>query len=240
MAKRILRDCKLYLGGYDLSGDANELGLEYAAEVKDATTFASSGAREKVAGLPEFKASHKGLFNADVDAALFSKISLSGEVMSLFGQTGLAGEVGYIGKVLEAGYSPGGKIGDVFTFTVRIEGDGSLVRATLLATGSKSASGSGTAFNLGDVPADKKLYAALHVLAKSGTAPTLDVKIQSDDAEGFASPTDRIVFARMTDVGDLWATPVLGPITDSWWRANWAVGGSAGPAFAVVIAAGIL
>jgi hypothetical protein len=237
---QIWKNCKLYLAGYDLSGDHNELGLSYQCDIKDVTTFGRAS-KAKLAGLKSFVGNHKGLWNdaaTGVDKVLFDNLALADQVMTLFGVSGAEGEVAYSGKSVQGLYSPGAKIGDLLAFTVKIEGTGDLIQSTCLKNGTVTATGNGTAYNLGAVSSSQKLYAALHIIAVSGSTPSLTVKIQSDDAQAFSTPTDRITFNAMTAIGAQWATPVAGPITDTWWRANWTVSGST-PSFTVVVVVGI-
>ncbi len=240
MSLLVWKNSKLYLGGYDLSGDMNQMSLKYEADALDTTVFGQSTKR-RLAGLLDIVADHKGLWQAGtnlVEDTLWSKFAVANEVMTVFPETGAAGEIGFSFKSLESSYSPGAKVGEVLAFDVSAKGVGTLIRATALENGVKSATASGTARNLGAVSATQKLYAVMHVLAKSGTTPTLDVAIQSDDAQAFTTPINRITFAQATDIGAQWATPVNGAITDTWWRASWTIGGT-GPSFTVVIAIAI-
>ncbi len=241
MSLLVWKNSKLYLGGYDLSGDMNQMSLKYESDALDTTVFGQSTKR-RLAGLLDIAADHKGLWQAGtnlIEDTLWSKFAVANEVMTVFPETGAAGEVGFSFKSLESAYSPGAKAGEVLAFDVSAKGVGTLIRATCLENGVKSATASGTARNLGAVSATQKLYAVMHVLAKSGTTPTLDMKIQSDDAQAFTTPLDRITFAQATDIGAQWATPVNGAITDAWWRASWTIGGTGSPSFTVVIAIAI-
>jgi hypothetical protein len=71
----------------------------------------------------------------------------------------------------------------------------------------------------------------------AGTNPTLDLKIQSDDAQAMSSPIDRITFDQMTTVGAQWKE-LAGPITDTWWRVNYTLGGI-DPSFVIAVVIGI-
>ena len=240
MAERVLTDCKLWLDGYDLSGDMNALALAYAAELRDNTTFGDD-TRSRIGGLKTLNFAHEGLWNGgddQVDDVLFARVGVSNTVMTVSPMAGADGEVAYLARVIEAEYSPGADIGEVFSFAVSGEATDRLVNGTIMVTGAKTASGNGTARQLGALSAAQTLYAALHVTAASGTSPTLDVKVQSDDASGFASPTDRITFAQKTAIGAEWAT-VAGAITDDWWRISYTIGGT-GPSFTFVVVVGIL
>lgn len=242
MAKQILQDCKLWFGGYDLSGDMGTLKLNADIDVKSYAPFGAGGFRKKLPGLQNVTAEHEGFWEAGlgkVDEVLFNKIASLDEVMTIAPQTGAEGEKAYILKSLLASYVPKGQVGELFAFTVSAEGNSGLVQGTImLNVANLTASGNGTARNLGAVAANQKLYAALHVLAVSGATPSLTVKIQSDDASGFLSPIDRIIFAQATAIGAQYATPVAGPITDNWWRVAYTIGGTT-PSFTAVVVVGI-
>lgn len=93
----------------------------------------------------------------------------------------------------------------------------------------------GVAFNLGAV-ADEvaALYAILHVYGDpEGTLPTLDVTVESDASQAFPSPATAYTFAQQTARGGLYAVPVEGPLTDTWWRIKAVIGGTSSPAFKV-------
>jgi len=239
LSEYVLRDCQLLYGGYDLSGDMNQMELSFGAEIKDITPFRVSSKR-KIAGLLEFNASHEGFYQAgsgEIDAILYPDIGSTDKIMTVCPETGAAGEIGYTGQCLAAEYSPSGQVGEVFAFSVTINGDGELIRSTIMENGAKTVTGNGIARQLGAVAAGKKLYAVMHVVAASGDAPTLDMVIESDDAQGMASPVTRITFVQAAAIGAQWLT-ADGPITDTWFRARWTVGG-VNPSFTVVVIVGI-
>ena len=133
---------------------------------------------------------------------------------------------------------PGATLGEMMRFSVSAEATGDLIRGNVLfPLTTATTSGQSAAQNLGAVTATQYLYGALHVTAASA-ADTLDVVIQSDDAEGMASPTARITFTQKTAIGSQWATPVLGAITDTWWRIDYTIGG-ASPSFDFTVMMGI-
>lgn len=239
MAKQILRDQKLWLGGYDLSGVISSLALDYGAEARDVATLGAATRIQK-AGLKTLAAQHEGFWDAagGIDEELFGRVGLADAPMSFAATDAAEGDTAFSFLALFGEYSPGEAIGNILAFSVSAQaGDGDgLVRGTLMHNATRSASGNGTALQLGAVGDSQKLFGALHVLSAAGTTPTLDVVAESDDASGFASPTTRISFAQQTGIGFEWATPVAGPITDDWWRLSWTLGG-AGPSFAF---AGIL
>lgn len=238
----MLRDCKLYLGGHNLSGDMNKMTLDYSAEMLDATTFNNSSKR-RISGLFDVSADHEGFYQAGtapdlVDKILWDKLALADQVMTICPTDGSAGEVAYTTKVVEAEYTPGAAVGELLAFSVSAQGTERLIRSAVMQNGDITVTGDSTARQLGAITADKKLYAAMHVTAVSGTNPTFDVVIQSDDAQAFLSPGDRITFDQVTGIGAQWKE-LAGPITDSWWKPVFTVGGI-NPSFTVVIVLGII
>lgn len=241
MAAEILTNCKLYFDKFDLSGQMNSVGIDYGAELQDVTSFGDS-TRVRVGGLKTISVNHEGFWEGGIDKiddALFKRISQSDVPMTICPRTGADGEIAYSLKSILGQYSPGADVGSAFAFSVSGEcSDTGLIKGSVLINGTRVASGDGTAFNLGAVSSTQKIYAALHVLSVSGTSPTLAVKIQSDDASGMASPLDRITFTTATASSSQWATPVAGPITDTWWRVNFTIGGTS-PSFNFVVFLGI-
>ena len=240
MAIAVLKNQKLWFGGYDFTGVMNALALESGVELQDGTVFGDAG-RRRLAGLKSVIANHEGYFDAvPVDKPLAAAIGLVDQPMSFGPVDGIEGSLAYTFAAIVGEYSPGGAVGSMFAFSVSAEGsDGSeLIRGTLMHNAARTATAQGTARQLGAVAAGQKLYAALHVIAVAGTTPTLDVKVQSDDAEGFASAVDRITFAQKTAIGGAWASPVPGAITDDWWRIVWTIGGGS-PSFTFVVVVGI-
>lgn len=245
MATRILKNCKLWVAGYNLSGDVNAMALNVGAELQDGTTFADN-TRKRVGGLKTLTYQHEGFFQANgtdgPDDVLYSRIGTADVPQTIGVTDGAAGEPAYFFRSIAGEYTPlQGSVGDLLRFSVSGEASGGhqAVRGTILHNATVTATGTGTAFNVGAAASGQKLYAILHVLSASGTAPTLDVVVQSDDASGMASPTTRITFTQATAVGAQYAVPINGPITDTHFRVSHTVGGTT-PSFEYVVAVGIV
>lgn len=243
MAELVYKDCKLYIDKYDLSGFHNTLNLNYTADIRDKTAFGDS-TRSKLAGLKMIDATHSGWWESDGSSApddvLFSNVSLANKTMTVCPTDGAAGSLAYFLQSTQGEYSPGGNIGDLMAFNFAASGEGDLIRGVILDTGSKSSSGNSSGIQQGAVLATQYVYAAMHVISVSGTNPTLDVKVQSDDNAGFTSATDRITFTQATATTSEWSTPKAGPITDDYWRINYTIGGTDTPTFNFIVVIGIL
>jgi len=98
---------------------------------------------------------------------------------------------------------------------------GKILRLVEVTLTNASPTDNGPAVNLGD--ATSNIRAALHVIkytVNSGSPTGVTAKIQSDDASGFPSPTDRLTFATNTDEGAEWKEVTInyGSTTEDWHR----------------------
>ena len=152
---------------------------------------------------------------------------------------GAAGAVVYFGRAYSTNYKLLGGVGEVAPFEVSAEGSGRLVRGRMLTLGTVNATGNGSAVSYQAATTTQYVYGQLHVYSISGSGAAVTVKIQSDDNSGFTSATDRITFAAKSATGYEWATPVVGAITDTYWRATYTVSGSS-PIIGLAVAVGIL
>jgi hypothetical protein len=250
MGKQVLLDVRLFAGGVDLSGNSNKVEIDDSMEVKNVTNFRSGGARQVAAGLEEVGISAEGQWEASdptagahqQDDQFWAARRVVEPVSSAAsGDSDLsAGGAMYLTQAVRSKYSLLGDIGEVIPWSGEWAGSWPLVRGLCAhPTGvPRTATGTGTAYNLGAVPDGKSLYATLHVLSVVGTGtPTITVAIESDDAIGFATPTTRGTFAAATLKGGE-AIRVVGPLTDTWWRTKWTVSGTA-PSFLFLVAFGI-
>lgn len=246
---QVYKNVKIYRGGYDLSGYSNAAELAYEFPEVPVPVFGNA-CQHGIPGLPKLTWNLEGLASANAtstatyesDDILSARLgSGTDEPQSWCPQTGADGEPAYFSETNLLNYSLAAPIGEAHAFSASGGSVGTaLVRGTIMATGAKTSSSQGTARQLGQVTAAQKLYAVLHVFAVSGTNPTLDVLVKSDDAEGFSSGSTRITFAQKTAIGSELATPVAGAITDDWWRIYWTVGGTNTPSFTFAVVVGIL
>lgn len=245
MATQVLLNSKVYAGEFDVSGQLNQVALNYGADPLDDTTFGSGGTRTHKGGLKAVDLSMGGF--VDEGSALigdftFNRIGTVDIPFLASAQGAAVGDIAYFFKAMHAQYGRPLQVGQLYAFSVSAVATGGqpLVRGQIfIAAGAKTVSGnSGTAVNLGAVGASQKLYASLHVLSASGTLPTLDVTVKSDDAVGFATPTTQITFTQKIAAGyELRSAP--GAITDPFYRVDYTIGGT-GPSFSFVVAVGIV
>ena len=129
MATVIYTDAKFFLGGYNLSADHNEIGLDYAAEMLDVTTMGDS-TRVNAGGLDTATVNGSGVWNGgtgNADDALFGLVGEDQKVLTLFpdGLTeGSTTAKGYAMKSVLANYNIGNTVGDMLTFDLTAESAG--------------------------------------------------------------------------------------------------------------------
>lgn len=242
MANQVLKDARLWIGAYNLSGDANALVLEHLAELQDDTVLADV-ARSRISGLKGVALQCEGLWNAgagEIDAPLHDDLGLADVPVTVCPIAGAAeGDKAFTFLAVQADYQRAAAVGELLRFSAGAQGRGApLVGGELLHNATRTATGSGGARQLGALSSEQRMYAALHVITVSGGTPSLTVKVQSDEDSGFASPTDRITFAAKSAAGHDWSS-VAGAVTDDWWRVNFTISGTT-PSFLFVVAAGIL
>ena len=101
---------------------------------------------------------------------------------------------------------------------------------------SRTSSGNSTGIQLGTIAASQNMHASLHVFSASGTNPTLDVTIESDDNGSYTSALTRMTFTQATAAGAEFLGPTAGPAgSDDYWRVAWTIGGTDTPTFSFAV-----
>lgn len=240
MSAIVLGNQRIYMGQYEITPQMSAAALDYAAEMLDATTYGNT-TRINTGGLKTGSIQVDGFIDYSLTGdSLHDSIGLADVPVSVIGLNGAEGDPAYLTRLALGKFQQGGAIGDLLKFQISGQSSDKIVRGSLLIKGNKTSSGNSTALELGAVASGKKMHSALHVLSKGGTSPTLDVIIQSDATNAFSgSHTNRITFSQKTDVGYDYKT-ADGAITDTWWRVNYTIGGSASPQFNFVVLLGII
>lgn len=240
MATQTLLDCKVFLGGYNLSGYHNSIDMSYGAEMLDDTVFGTSGTRSSKPGLKTFEFNGSIFWDDTIDGIVYNRIGAAREVMSFSPDGNTLGDRGYTIRAVNGKYNPlSGEVGAL----IQSEFSGAsantpLVRgAVMIPLGARTLTGNLTGVQLGAISAVQRLYAGLHVVAASGTTPSLTVRLQSSTTLGGVYTT-RLTLTAMTAIGGQWAE-LAGPQTDQYWRADWTISGTT-PSFNVFLVAGIL
>lgn len=243
MAFRVLTNCRIFAGGADLTGASNKVELSMEVEDKDRTTFGSGGAKERTGGLFDSAIAAAGYWEANdltlVDDHMWTSLG-SHDAWTVTEHGATVGTLAYLAKFLQSNYKLLGAVGEVAPWEAEAKGDWPTARGLIAHPPgtARTATGTGTAQQLGAVGANQYLYAALHVLSAAGTTPSITVEIESDDAEAMSSPTTRLSFAAASTTGAEEIKRVQGAITDTWFRPKWTISGTA-PSFLFVASFGI-
>lgn len=240
----LLTDVRMYAGGCDLTGYSNTVELAPSAVELTKTTFASAGWREVAGGLKSGRIAASGFWEAGdlskVDNTAWVELGGS-TAWTIAPDTADVGDVTWLSRAMEAEYKLGGQVGELNPWAASNATDWPISRGRILhASGTaRTATGTGTSVQHVAVAAGQYVYAALHVLSVSGTStPTITVKVQSDDATGFPSATDRITFDAATAIGGQFKR-TAGAITDTWWRVQHTISGT-NPSFLYVVSLGVI
>jgi hypothetical protein len=130
MATVIYKDAKIFVDGYDVSGDHNELTLEYNSELQDETSFGDS-TRIRKGGLTTVRVSGSGFWDNASDSlvsdAYFGLLGTDDKVVTLFADgisLGTSTDKGFSFKGVISEYSVGEAVGNLLGFSVAIDGRG--------------------------------------------------------------------------------------------------------------------
>lgn len=241
MATQILSDATVWL--HDVAvheiGSSVELGL--GLEAQDCTTF--GGAARRYAG---------GLFTAELsadgyadmttyDGLLNTNYRARTAVVASVSADSVDNSIAYTFEALQDELTPlSGSVGDMAAVTVSATTRGTYgaIRGNiLLPSAARTSSGNGTARQLGAVSATQRVFGSLHVVAASGTTPTLNVTVASDNAVGFPSAATQLTFTQATTTTSQFQS-AAGAITDDWWRVSYTIGGTT-PSFTFIVIVGI-
>lgn len=227
----LFSDAAVWLGGYDLTGSLNNIDLKLSkAELSnsrfgdDAETFEQ--------GLEQIDASLGGFHDyaaLGTDVRLYPRIKSDGTSWPLTIAPPYAtsaapaadGNIAYTIAGKQFSLSVGATHGELlpYTLTSRLAstGTGAAVyrQKVVLPKASRTATTTGTGYQLGAVTATQKIVAVLHVFSVTGGSWVLTV--ESDDNSGFTSATTRATFTAATDVTRQ-VIETNGAITDDYWR----------------------
>lgn len=245
MSTVTLTNCKILLGGYNLSSYHNQLELTYDAEMLDDTVFGTSGTRSSKPGLKTVESNGTIFWDSSIDAVIYNRVGAAREVMSWAMEGEAIGDWSNTTRGVNGTYTPlSGEVGQLISGDFNAMASNTpLVRGrVLIPPGTPlTVTGEAAGVQLGAVVSPQRVYSGLHVTdMTSGSAIT--VVVESDDNAGFTSPTTRITHSAISEsglrgVGD-WKE-LAGPITDTYWRATWTITGTT-PSITAYLTVGIL
>lgn len=231
---------RMYWDQYDLTSALKDASWQIQTDALEKTAWGDA-AHVFRAGLDSISISasgHQSHDDTEADGILSSELGTDESIIAMGMDVSAEGDVMYVAQGLMTQYTPlQGSVGDQAAFGIAAQGGGSWFRGKLLADkASRTTSTATTGIQLGTIAASKNMHASLHIFSASGTSPTLDVIIQSDDNSGFSSPTTRMTFTQASAAGAEFLGPTAGPGgSDDYWRVSWTIGGSATPTFSFAV-----
>jgi hypothetical protein len=238
MAIIVFKDAKMLVGSSDLSGDLNEIRLDYNQNLLDATCFGNN-TKINYPGIMSVDLSHSGLVQAGnnySEEAIWNQVGGATAPISVIPSNSTPGDYCYFFRGFHGGISLGGAQGELYKFSGKGGANDAygLVRGMVLEGGTttRNATGNGTAVQVGNVSAAQYVYAAIHVPTFSGTSVVVTIK--SAATSNMASNSTRFTFTTVSGKTSEYMARVAGAITDTYWRADWTVT-TANAVFAVVL-----
>ncbi|MEU7399737.1 hypothetical protein [Streptomyces sp. NPDC044948] len=244
MGKSVLTNVRCFAVGLDLTSASNKIELTTGVEEKPTTNYGSEGWGEVVGGLASAEIAGEGQWEAGdetlVDDATWDQLGGVGPWSISANNSSAVGSLAYFTRAMRADYTLLGEVGEVAPWTSTAKSSWPLVRGQFAHPPgtARTATGNGTALQLGAVLTRKRVYASLHVLSVAGTTPSLTVRVESAPDDTFAAPTTRATFDAATEAGGQIVRTDGTAITDTWWRLAWDITGDA-PSFLFAAAFGI-
>ena len=230
----IISNQLILVGTNELTTSMNAINLVASRETPDCTVLGDATRKYNAGGLKTVEAGGSGFYESTLDGALNTNLAVHDTITSFLNDDTVA-SVAYSFKSVQTEYVPlKGSVGDLHGFDLKAMGRGDLVRGYVAYKGTVTATGASTAFQLGATSASQSLYGIIHVTAVSGTDPTLDIDINSDDNSGMTSATTRDSFTQITAVTTEWVT-TAGAITDDYYQLDFTVGGTDSPSFDIAV-----
>ena len=229
------KDAVVILDNTNLSTTLTDVAVSLTADVNETSTFSSSS-KTFISGLTDGTATASGFFETsspDSDAEYLAQLGGSGSAFSIAPVSYVRGNPITLGKVVETSYDRSADIAGVVSVAVAFQFDTDTFDGkSLVAPAAFTTTSTETSVDFGAAGTNGG-GASLHVLAASGSSPTLDAKIQTSADN--ASFSDYITFAQKTAVGSEFKTSTSNPARYA--RAVLTIGGST-PSFTVAISFG--
>lgn len=129
MSTKNFKSAKIFVDGYDLAGDFNEIGVELTAEMLDETSFGDSTRIHK-GGLTVATIAGKGNVDAadgHVERVMFGIVGTDDKIITVFADgitEGTTTDKGFSMKGVVETYNIGGAVGALLPFDFSIQGRG--------------------------------------------------------------------------------------------------------------------
>jgi hypothetical protein len=234
MAETILQNAKVYVDGYDLSGDLNAVTVTESADLKDKTVLGSSGRKFK-GGLKSHEIRLGGFWNATtglaadnssdaVDPVLWKAVGSTHKSASTMYQDALisvvpggtaigttANNKAFFSQNVAGEYTPGAEVGEMLSFGAGFQGQGPIIRGYLMHCSSALSTASTSVIKKIGVLGTKRIYLAAHIMDRSTANACLKFHVEQDVSTDFSeTPSTAIIViagtSHNTCYTGIWAT----------------------------------
>lgn len=195
MARFHGKDCRVYFGKRDVSGDLVSIDVSATAETHDVTTFASADWRSFKAGLGSWEASFSALYETEATGtvttigrqleALLGSNATGTTIVSVYvGDADSTADTGWLGG--EATLTKIGQpvsVADIIKVSATLQGNGGLGTHAVLLSPLATVSATANGTSVDNAASSANGYRAnLHVTAATGTGGTIKVQHSVDNS----------------------------------------------------------
>jgi hypothetical protein len=244
--EQISTDEWLCVDQFDLSGVSNTFGSKRMIAAEESLCYLppeqTSGTLypKRFNGVESMEINNAGYLDAAINLAA-AKAALEAQPIVTKGDGRALGSTCYLWLGQAGSMEYGGAIGKLAAFALELKSDRIVTPAVVFEFGSKTTTQTGTSRVMPTAAAGQSLYMHVHVVAVTGTLPTMALVEESSAIGDFTDAVAHGSFATVTSTPTTWRQRVVvpGPITDTNHRFRWTVGGSGSPSFLVRLALGI-
>lgn len=243
MSEQIAYDEWLSIDGYDISGVSSNFGFEVTNDLKDVLCFpaptitsATVPYRKRLPGPVSGKNSIAGYLDTDVNLPAFEAAFGGSPIVSYGSGRALGSRVWmYVGK--QGTMQHGGAVGEVIPITAEIMSDGAVVPGDLFEFSAKTATLNGTTRTISAVTTGKARYINTHVVAVSGTTPSMTVVFETSVIGDYTDAITRWTSSAFTTTG-VQRAAITTAVGDLNGRFRWTISGT-NPSFLVRFSHGV-
>lgn len=225
MAHNVTLNAKIYFAAYDISGEANAHVIAHTVDLPEDLGYGDTW-KQRLIGARSMNCSIAGNIDLagadDFDTVMNDAIGVSDIPLIICPEGADVEDAAEFGTVLQSQYTPQASHGQVFKYglTTELKNRRWTLGKVLWAPATVvTATGNGTAVQLGAVTATQYIWAAIAVIAKDpASGSSCVVALQSASDAIFTTPTTRVTFTSFDAITSEAAAPVAGAITDTYWR----------------------
>lgn len=242
MGTSLITNKTLWMAGYDISGQTNQISFEDGVNLLDDTTLGDE-TFSNTGGLFQASIGASGFDDsAAINSFQFDSVGSNNRLITLAEGTA-DGSYVYFFNATSGSYNIGGSVGELLTYDLAASANTKLVRGRIMEndTGrSGNSTGGSNRYPLGAVAAGQRLHLGVHILGVDDPSDSIVVSVESDATNAFGGSTE----SRMT-------TPALSGVSShyqfsaevnphTWYRVVFSNVTGSSPSFDIVAVLGVI